>query len=76
MGSTDADGDVPLELWTRIHHEFRVTPGLRLTAAQAARLWNTDVAVSRRVLDALVETTFLRRDEGLYMRADPDQGSI
>jgi hypothetical protein len=47
-----------------------------LTAAQAARLWNTDVAVSRRVLDALVETTFLRRDEGLYRRADPDQGSI
>jgi len=35
-------------------------PGLRLTPAQATRLWGVDAGVCREVIDRLVEASFLR----------------
>ena len=57
-------------LTARVRDEYRQMPGLQLTLAQASRLWNTSVRVSQEVLDALVETAFLRRDGDFYVRAD------
>ena len=57
-------------LSARVQDEYREMPGLQLTLAQASRLWNTNVRVSQEVLDALVETAFLRRDGACYVRAD------
>jgi hypothetical protein len=44
----------------RIREEFREMPGLRLTPAQATRLWGVDAGVCREVIDRLVEASFLR----------------
>ena len=48
----------------RVRGEFIEMPGLQLTMAQAARLWGLDVAACRHVVDALVESAFLRWTEG------------
>ena len=58
------------ELSERVRGEYREMPGLQLTLAQASRLWNTNITVSQDVLDALVETAFLRRSGAHYVRAD------
>ena len=57
-------------LWERVQGEYREMPGLQLTLAQASRLWNTNITVSQAVLDALVETAFLRRSGSHYVRAE------
>ena len=44
----------------RIRGEFREMPGLQLTLAQAQRLFGLEPAACRRVIDALVESSFLR----------------
>jgi hypothetical protein len=44
----------------RVREEFREMPGLRLTPAQATRLWGLETETCRRVIDALVATAFLR----------------
>ncbi|HET6956250.1 MAG TPA: hypothetical protein VFI56_06700 [Vicinamibacterales bacterium] len=44
----------------RIREEFREMPGLRLTPAQATRLWGVDDGVCKEVIDRLVEASFLR----------------
>jgi hypothetical protein len=52
----------------RIRGEFREMPGLKLTIAQAARLWHLDPATSRVFLDALVVDGVLRRKtDGVYL---------
>jgi RecB family exonuclease len=54
----------------RIRSEFLEMPGLRLTPAQAARLWAVDHETSKRILDRLTITGFLFRNrEGAYLRA-------
>ena len=54
----------------RIRGEFREMPGLKLTIAQAARLWQLDPASSREFLDALVMDGMLRRKgDGVYLVA-------
>ena len=54
----------------RVRSEFLEMPGLRLTAAQAARLWAVDRKTSERILDGLTATGFLFRNrEGAYLRA-------
>jgi hypothetical protein len=58
------------KLWQQICGEYLEMPGLQLTLAQASRLWNTNLAVSQGVLDALVDTAFLRRCGPHYVRAD------
>jgi hypothetical protein len=44
----------------RIREEFREMPGLRLTPAQATRLWGLEHHTCRAVIDRLVEASFLR----------------
>ena len=54
----------------RIRGEFREMPGLKLTIAQAARLWHLDPATSREFLDKLVVDGMLRRKpDGVYLVA-------
>ena len=61
---------IVVDLSNRVQGEYRAMPGLQMTLAQASRLWDTDVTLSRQVLDALVETAFLRRSGDCYVRAD------
>jgi hypothetical protein len=63
-------GPIDPRLLQRIRSEFTEMPGLRLTVAQASRLWNTDVATSVALLDALVELRFLRVTNHQYGRSD------
>ena len=45
-------------------------PGLRLTIAQAQRLWGLDYETSHAALDALVAGAFLARtQQGLFVMA-------
>jgi len=44
----------------RVRAEFREMPGLRLTPAQATRLWGVEQEMCRAVIDALVAAAFLR----------------
>ena len=44
----------------RIREEFREMPGLRLTPAQATRLWGLERDECREVIDTLVAADFLR----------------
>ena len=54
----------------RVRGEFREMPGLKLTLAQAGRLWSLDAATCSDVLDHLVSTGFLcRRPDGAFCRA-------
>jgi hypothetical protein len=54
----------------RIRGEYLEMPGLRLTEAQARRLWGLDGPRCADVLAALTETRFLhRREDGTYVRA-------
>jgi len=53
----------------RVHGEYMEMPGLRLTLAQACRLWNADPTASLDVLNRLVEEQFLRLSGPHYVRA-------
>ena len=54
----------------RVKNEFIEMPGLQLTLPQAARLWGLDHESSRRVIDSLVEVSFLRwTTQGTVIRA-------
>jgi hypothetical protein len=53
----------------RAQAEFMEMPGLRLTEAQAARLWSFDSALCSAVLSALVESRFLVRTRDAFTRA-------
>jgi hypothetical protein len=44
----------------RIREEFREMPGLRLTPAQATRLWGLEEDTCAAVIDRLVATAYLR----------------
>ena len=63
--------DAQLEGWLGIvRSEYLEMPGLRLTLAQAQRLWGLDRARAETLLGALVETAFLTRDaKGMYSRS-------
>jgi hypothetical protein len=59
------------EVLQRIQGEFVEMPGLRLTGAQAQRLWGLDRDVCDALLGALVDARFLvRTRDGAYMRLD------
>jgi hypothetical protein len=45
----------------RAEAEFREMPGLKLTEAQAARLWSCDAQIASAVLTRLTESFFLVR---------------
>ena len=60
------------EALRRVKAEFLEMPGLKLTAAQAARLLSVDAALCREVLAALVETRFLTETaKSGFVRAQP-----
>lgn len=53
----------------RIRGEYREMPGLRLKTEQAMRLWSLDQATCERVLNDLVRSGFLQRDDsGRFVR--------
>ena len=55
----------------RVRSEFIEMPGLRLTPAQAARLWGMDDASCHHVISALVRAAFLRwTATGMVVRSD------
>jgi len=59
------------EVVQRIRGEFREMPGLRLTPAEATKLWGLEHNTCRAVIDALVATAFLRwTSAGSVTRAD------
>jgi hypothetical protein len=54
---------------SRVQGEFLEMPGLRLTEAQARRLWGLDAASCGALLGALVDAQFLfRTRDGAFMR--------
>jgi len=60
-----------MEALRRAKAEFLEMPGLKLTAAQAARLWSVDAALCGQVLSALVETRFLAETSNAsFVRAE------
>jgi hypothetical protein len=69
MMTTTLHQDGTSGLLTRIRGEFLEMPGLRLTSAQAARLWAVDPRTSAWILDGLTTAGFLRNREGAYLLA-------
>ena len=62
----------PEFLAARIRGEYREMPGLRLTLAQACRLWQLDATTCEGVLDVLLADRFLRRTvDGAFVAAAP-----
>ena len=61
----------PLELLAaRVRGEYVEMPGLRVSLAQASRLWQVDVSTCERLLDQLVREGFLSKTEtGFYISA-------
>jgi hypothetical protein len=54
-----------------VQGEFLEMPGLRLTGAQARRLWGLDEIVCEALLGALVDAKFLfRTRDGFFMRVE------
>ena len=59
------------EVLRRVQGEFMEMPGLRLTEAQARRLWGLDQASCDALLKILVDAKFLvRTASGAFMRAE------
>ena len=57
------------QLLRRIKAEYMEMPGLRLTVAQAGRLWGLDPSSCLDVLERLISERFLqRRADGTYSR--------
>jgi hypothetical protein len=55
----------------RVRAEFVEMPGLRLTPAQATRLWGLDWEACHAVINALIDSSFLRwTAAGAVTRAD------
>jgi hypothetical protein len=62
------------DLVVRISAEYLEMPGLRLTLAQALRLWGLDEPTCSAALQTLLESKFLsRRIDGTYARATDGQ---
>jgi len=58
-------------LVSRIRAEFREMPGLKLTPAQAQRLWNLNDGTCEAALSLLVDHKFLfRTADGAFVRYD------
>ncbi len=52
----------------RAEAEYMEMPGLKLTAAQASRLWHLDVTASVHLLESMVEAGVLyRARDGAYL---------
>jgi aspartyl-tRNA synthetase len=61
--------DFEAMVW-RVRAEFLEMPGLRLTFAQAMRLWGLDEPDCQRVIDRLIDMCFLQKtSSGEVVRA-------
>lgn len=59
------------EVLRRVQGEFMEMPGLRVTEAQARRLWGLDAASCGALLKVLVDANFLfRTHSGAFMRVE------
>jgi hypothetical protein len=58
----------PDDLHIRARAEFREMPGMCLTTAQAARLWQLSPAKAEELLSELVQSGFLVRRDGQRYR--------
>ena len=59
------------EVIRRVQGEYIEMPGLRLTTAQAQRLWGLDRLACDTLLGALVDAKFLfRTRDGAFVRSD------
>jgi hypothetical protein len=59
------------EVLRRVQGEYIEMPGLRLTTAQAQRLWGLDRAACDALLGALVDAKFLfRTRDGAFIRSE------
>ncbi len=59
------------EVLRRVQGEFLEMPGLRLTGAQARRLWGLDTAMCEALLGALVDAKFLYQTcDGAFMKVE------
>ena len=72
MGESMADTEPSiLEMVRRVRGEFLEMPGLRLTRAQAQRLWRLDERACAEVLNVLVDARFLAKTaDGAFRRPD------
>ena len=70
MHTVDDSPRVEVDLLAHVYNEYMEMPGLQLTLAQAARLWNVDRAQVAEILETLVDAAFLRRVRDTYVRAD------
>jgi hypothetical protein len=58
------------ELLRRVHAEFIEMPGLRLTAAQAQRMWGIGSSVCEMIFNTMIEEKFLTRTrDGAFVRS-------
>jgi len=61
------------DVLARIRGEYREMPGLRLTIAQARRLWGLDTCACESALRELVDAQFLRlAQDGRFVRVSSD----
>jgi len=61
----------------RVQGEYIEMPGLRLTTAQAQRLWGLDRAACDALLGALVDAKFLfRTRDGAFVRSDLSTAAV
>jgi hypothetical protein len=59
------------DLIRRVRGEYLEMPGLRLTSAQASRLWGLDSRTCQNLLHALLDARFLTcTADGRYRRAE------
>lgn len=56
------------DLTTRVRAEFLEMPGMCLTTAQAARLWQLSLAQAESLMRELVQVGFLVRTDGQHYR--------
>jgi hypothetical protein len=65
------------EVLQRIQGEFLEMPGLRLTPAQAQRLWGLERDVCDALLGALVDAKFLAQTrDGAFVRMEGARASL
>jgi hypothetical protein len=70
LESPALESPVSTPLLQRVRAEYVEMPGLKLTAAQAQRLWGLDGATCHAVLAALLDLAFLSRTRtGLFIMA-------
>ena len=67
--STDDAWSHAFDLLSTIRAEYEDLPGLSLTLAQAARLWNVDRRECLEALEVLTKEGFLSRARDSYVRA-------